>query len=376
MEFEVCIKAPEPWARMTIEDVCTRITSGGTPSRRNPGFFINGYVPWVKTQELQDGWIRATEEKITEDAVKSSSAKLLPPKTVLLAMYGATVGQLGVLAPLMTCNQACCALIVDDEIADFRYVYYLLLQHRDVIKSLATGAAQQNLSAAQIKQFRFAFPDRQAQAKIADVLSGLDEKIDLNRRINQTLEAMAQVLFKSWFVDFDPVKAKIAARQEGRDPLRAAMSAISGKSDVELDALLREQFGQLAATAALFPDEMETSELGDIPRGWGTGMLAKLCDLNPVSWSVKTLPKSVRYIDLANTKNGEIINVQLLQNKEIPTRARRVIACGDTVLGTVRPGNRSFALVGETALTGSTGFAVLHPSLLQNARYKKCCAAT
>jgi type I restriction enzyme S subunit len=78
---------------MTIEDLCTRITSGGTPSRRNPEFFINGSVPWVKTQELQDGWIRETEEKITEEAVKSSSAKLLPPRTVLLAMYGATVGQ-------------------------------------------------------------------------------------------------------------------------------------------------------------------------------------------------------------------------------------------------------------------------------------------
>jgi type I restriction enzyme S subunit len=68
----------------------------------------------------------------------------------------------------------------------------------------------------------------------------LDRKIDLNRRINQTLEAMAQAIFKSWFVDFDPVKAKIAALAEGRDPLRAAMSAISGKADAELDALPTE----------------------------------------------------------------------------------------------------------------------------------------
>ena len=261
---------------MTIDDVCTRITSGGTPSRRNPEFFINGSVPWVKTQELQDGWIRATEEQITEDAVKSSSAKLLPAKSVLLAMYGATVGQLGVLASPMACNQACCALIVNDEIVDFRYVYYLLLQHRAVIKSLATGAAQQNLSAAQIKQFRFAFPDRKAQEQVADVLSGLDDKIDLNRRINQTLEAMAQAIFKSWFVDFDPVKAKIAATAEGCDPQRAAMSVISGKPDAELDTLPPEQYEQLAATAALFPDEMEESELGDIPRGWSVSKVETL----------------------------------------------------------------------------------------------------
>lgn len=179
----------------------------------------------------------------------------------------------------MACNQACCALIVNDEIADFRYVYYLLLQHRAVIKNLATGAAQQNLSAAQIKQFRFAFPDRQTQGQVADVLSGLDDKIALNRRINQTLEAMAQAIFKAWFVDFDPVKAKIAAKQEGRDPLRAAMSAISGKADAELHALPPEQYEHLAATAALFPDDMEESELGEIPRGWEINCISQFGDV-------------------------------------------------------------------------------------------------
>ena len=79
---------------------------------------------------------------------------------------------------------------------------------------------------------------------------------------------MAQAIFKSWFVDFDPVKAKIAAKQEGRDPLRAGMSAISGEPDAALDALPPEQYDQLVTSAALFPDEMEESELGEIPRGW------------------------------------------------------------------------------------------------------------
>ncbi|RTL15220.1 MAG: restriction endonuclease subunit S [Burkholderiales bacterium] len=108
----------------------------------------------------------------------------------------------------------------------------------------------------------------ESEKLIATALKSIDDKIDLNRRINQTLEAMAQAIFKSWFVDFDPVKAKIAALTEGRDPLRAAMRAISGKSEVELDALPPEAFEQLAATAALFPDEMEESELGKVPRGW------------------------------------------------------------------------------------------------------------
>lgn len=87
---------------------------------------------------------------------------------------------------------------------------------------------------------------------------------------------MARALFKAWFVDFDPVKAKIAARAEGRDPLRAAMSAISGSPDAELDTLPPEAFNQLATTAALFPDEMEESELGDIPRGWSVSKVETL----------------------------------------------------------------------------------------------------
>ena len=113
---------------------------------------------------------------------------------------------------------------------------------------------------------------------IAAALKSVDDKIDLNRRINQTLEAMAQAIFQSWFVNFDPVKAKVAAIQEGRDPLRAAMTAVSGKADAELDALPPEQYEQLAATAVLFPDEMEESELGEIPKGCIAGSLGDICN--------------------------------------------------------------------------------------------------
>jgi type I restriction enzyme, S subunit len=118
-----------------------------------------------------------------------------------------------------------------------------------------------------------------SEESIADALRSLDDKIVVNRRINQTLEAMAQAIFKSWFVDFDPVKAKIAAKAEGRDPLRAAMTAISGKPDAELDTLPPDQFAPLAATAALFPDEMEDSELGEIPKGWQANKVGELLEL-------------------------------------------------------------------------------------------------
>lgn len=148
----------------------------------------------------------------------------------------------------------------------------------DYLKSnFISGAAIPRVVLRDFKRAKIRLPSLDVQRRIGGVLQVIDDKIDLNRRINQTLEQMAQAIFKSWFVDFDPVKAKIAAIQEGSDPLRAAMSAISGKTDAELDQLPPEQYQQLAATAALFPDEMVDSELGEIPRGWGCGALGDIC---------------------------------------------------------------------------------------------------
>lgn len=135
-------------------------------------------------------------------------------------------------------------------------------------KGAVPGLNRNHLHLASVR-----IPCESAQKSIAKVLGDLDSKIDINRRINQTLEAMAQAIFKSWFIDFDPIKAKIAAIQEGRDPLRAAMSAVSGKTDDELDALQLEQYEQLAKTAALFPDNMYESELGRIPKGWSAARI-------------------------------------------------------------------------------------------------------
>jgi type I restriction enzyme S subunit len=160
---------------------------------------------------------------------------------------------------------------------DIRFTYYLLQTLH--LERMNSDSAVPGLNRDDAHAIRVVVPKCvDEQRRIANVLSSLDEKIALNRRTRQTLEAMAQAIFKSWFVDFDPVKAKIAAKAEGRDPLRAAMSAISGKADAELDALPPEAFKQLAATAALFPDEMQELELGEIPKGWAYKALAQLTD--------------------------------------------------------------------------------------------------
>jgi type I restriction enzyme S subunit len=186
------------------------------------------------------------------------------------------------------------------------------------------------------------------QLRIVDTLTVLDDKIELNRRMSETLEAMARALFKSWFVDFDPVRAKM----EGRDP------------------------GLPKPLADLFPDALtEHPELGEIPERWEVGTVSALADLNSESWSRSTAPEIVRYVDLANTKWGSITSIVEYPWEAAPSRARRVLQPWDTIVGTVRPGNGSYALVLEHGLTGSTGFAVLRP---REPRYRSLvyCAAT
>ncbi len=179
----------------SVDDVCARITSGGTPSRRVADYFT-GSIPWLKTQEIRDGWVYETEEHISQKGLDNSSAKLLPPNTVMMAMYGATVGRLALLAREMTCNQAACAMIVDPSEADYRYLYYTLLNDRDRIVDRANGAAQQNLSARTIKKLQYRFPAIMEQRAIAATLGAFDDKIESNRRavvsISDLLDAQSE----------------------------------------------------------------------------------------------------------------------------------------------------------------------------------------
>ena len=125
-------------------------TSGGTPSRKNLNFYTNGSFCWVKSKELNGTFITKTEEKINQLAIEKSSAKLLPPYSVLLAMYGATVGEYAIISKEMTCNQAICAIIPNEKYP-YTYIYEYIKLSKEKIKTLAIGSAQQNISQVLIK---------------------------------------------------------------------------------------------------------------------------------------------------------------------------------------------------------------------------------
>ena len=251
----------------------------------------------------------------------------------------------------------------DVEVLDPRFLYYLISDQKfiDYSDKTSKGAKMPRGDKSAILNYKTYLPTLSVQKRISKILSDLDDKIYLNNQTNQTLESIAQAIFKSWFIDFDPVRAKIAAKQEGKDPELAAMCAISGKSEEELQQMSEDDFAELQATAALFPDELVESELGDVPKGWFKTDLSILADLNVQSWTKKNCPEKVTYVDLSNTKWGVIQQTEEFIFEKAPSRARRVLKIGDTIVGTVRPANGSYAFIQRENLTGSTGFAVLSP---------------
>ncbi len=135
-------------------------SSGGTPSRKNSAYY-GGEINWVKTKELPNGFIFDTEEKITADGLLNSSAKLFPENTLLLAMYGATIGAIGILSMASASNQACCALMPRIEPADYLFGFCLLTESRSKLRDLGQGAAQPNISQQVVRDFKIIVPARQ-----------------------------------------------------------------------------------------------------------------------------------------------------------------------------------------------------------------------
>lgn len=260
---------------MPLEDWMAAIIDyrGKTPEKTSSG------IPLITAKIVKGGRIKDTEEFIAEDAYEQWMRRGIPePGDVVLT----TEAPLGEVAQLdgrkVALAQRIITLRGKPGLLDNTYLKFALQSQpiQEQLQGRASGSTVTGIKQSELRKLRLTFPSLKEQQRVAGILGSLDDKIAVNRRINQTLEAMAQAIFKSWFVDFDPVKAKIAAKAEGRDPLRAAMTAISGKPEAELDTLAPDQFAPLAATAALFPDAMEDSELGEIPKGWRSGRLDDL----------------------------------------------------------------------------------------------------
>ncbi len=177
---------PEGWKKGVIEDIAN-VSSGGTPSRKKDSYW-SGNIPWVTTAEVKYGVIKDTEQKITEEGLKNSSAKLFPKNTILMAMYGQgkTRGQVAKLGIEASTNQACAALLLKSGFSVDYYYQYLVGQYEN-IRELANSGGQQNLSSGIIKGIHVPIPPLPEQQKIARILSTWDKAIaNTEKRIDNS----------------------------------------------------------------------------------------------------------------------------------------------------------------------------------------------
>lgn len=167
---------PKGWRRGRISEFYTT-SSGGTPSRELDEYYVDGTIPWIKTGELQDCLLIDTEERITEVAVKKSSAKFFPKDSVLMAMYGVNIGMLAYSTMDATCNQACCVFRDKGNISTKHYLFQCLKSIRDYLLLISFGAAQQNLSQDLIKRVRIVMPDEETVIRFEQKIEPLYNEI-------------------------------------------------------------------------------------------------------------------------------------------------------------------------------------------------------
>ena len=232
---------------------CVKLQSGGTPSKSCPEFWGGG-VSWVSAKDMKSYWINDSEDHLTDEGADNAT-RIVDVGTTLMLVRGMTLHNNVPICRVRrpsAFNQDVKAVLPQPG-TESEFVSYLLLGNKAKLLSMvdSAGHGTGRLNTDTLLNLPVRIPPPKVQRAIAHILGTLDDKIELNRRMNETLEALAAAIFKSWFVDFDPVRAKL-----------------NGQKTAGMDE----------KTAALFPDGFEESELGKIPKGWKVKSLDAIAD--------------------------------------------------------------------------------------------------
>jgi len=302
------LPAPRDWSWTPLSSVA-QLESGHTPSRKHPDYWDGG-IPWVSIKDAVDNHGRTIDDTcqhVSQLGLDNSSARLLPPRTVCLSRT-ASVGYVVAMGREMATSQDFVNWVCGPRLEP-DYLKYVLLAERESLLRFASGTTHQTIYYPEAKAFHVLLPPPAEQGRIANVLRALDAKIDVNRRMNETLETDGGALFKSWFVDFDPVHSKATGKQP---------------------------FGMDDGTAALFPKTFRASDLGSIPNSWQVSSVRAECEavydgphatpapspVGPVFLGIRNL--TPRGLDLSETRR--------LSEDDWPRWTKRVVpSAGDIV---------------------------------------------
>lgn len=359
---------PEGWTIVPLRDflINEKSVSVGV---MYPGEHHENGIPLIKVGDVNNGKIACIPtSKISPEIDEEYKRTRLTGDELLITLVG-NPGESVIVEPHMRGWNAARALAVlrlkDPSVRKWLNLVLNSKPLKHIIDSRLNTTVQKTLNLKDVKELPIPVPNGGISEASYRHYYDLDDKITLNRQINQTLEQMAQALFKSWFVDFDPVVDNTLDagffEQELDLPdelLRRAEARKAVRAQVGFKPLP-------AATRQLFPaafepcDEPSLGLGGWVPKGWDIHAISDIAFINKDSLTKKNAPKKIKYVDLSNAKDGMILGVQDYSFEEAPSRARRVLKKRDTIFGMVRPANRSFAYVDRDGLTGSTGFVVI-----------------
>ena len=319
------------------------IKTGKTPPSSCKDAFSNTGVPFVTPKDMNGvKTIFKTERYLSKIGLDLVRNYLVPKNSIAVSCIGSDMGKAYLLSEDSVTNQQINTLIVNKN-HNFEFIYYKLSIMQDYLKSIAGGSATPILNKSHFSEIEIELPDLDTQNNFVEKLKYLDKKIQLNTQINQTLEQIAQALFKSWFVDFDPVRAKVQALSDGLNLEQAelaAMQAISGKTPEELTALSQtqpERYAELAETAKAFPCEMVGVDGVEVPKGWEKTTLSEICEMqNGYAFKSSEWTDSGIPVIKIGSIQSKILTVEgngFVSEDNLSLRSNFVLNDGDIVIG-------------------------------------------
>lgn len=303
----------EEWKECKLSEIMDLI-GGGTPKTSNPDYW-GGDIPWISVKDFngERRYVGDTEKKITKLGLENSSTKILSKGDIIISARG-TVGELAIIPSDMAFNQSCYGLRAKDFV-DSCFLYYLLKQSVNILKHNTHGSVFDTITRETFENISVKLPPLPTQQKIAAILSSLDDKIELNNKINTNLEQQAQALFKNWFVDFEP-------------------------------------FG------------------GKMPEGWKVGTIGDLC--STISKTYKSNDSHVVLINTSDVENGIILNHESVPNSNLKGQFKKTFQKGDILYSEIRPANKHYAFVDIDTTSNyiaSTKLMVIRPNEDINPHY-------
>lgn len=304
------------WKTLPLEDCMEAIIDyrGKTPTKTDFG------IPLVTAKIVKGGRIEPPNEFIAADEYDNWMRRGIPKPGDVVMTTEAPLGEVAQLDGVrVALAQRLITLRGRPNLLDNTFLKFLM-QSRFVqsqLKARASGTTVLGIKQSELRKIKLRLPSLGEQRRIATILGNLDEKIEVNRRMNETLEAMARAIFKSWFVDFDPVRAKLDGRKPtGLDP----------------------------QTAALFPDSFEHVEGQLVPEGWHLKTLGDLAKNASVSFDFASTDDVV-FVNTGDVLNGDFLHCNRSEKEGLPGQAKKAIQREDILFSEIRPANRRFAYV-------------------------------